>query len=201
MKKIVPILSIIFLLFLSGCGTKVPYKVQEPLKEASLVYVYVTSINNFGENLSESSYQIRINNKKTTKKIMNNEYIAFNLKTGDITISVTRTQIEERSIKLHLEAGKTYYLRIKTDIDDGGFEFEEVKKSVGIQEIVKTNLAGATQEDNNSTKSPLIQTETQDEKKDTLSKTDEIKKAYELKNQGIISNEEFEALKKEILAK
>ncbi len=200
MKTIKTLLLSLTLLLISGCGSKVPYKTQEPLKNAALVYIYVTDTNNFTDNLETSIYQIRINGKKIKQKISHNEYMPLDLKADEVTISTTRTQIEERSLTLHLEAGKIYYLRVKTDMDDGGFEFEEVKKSIGMQEIVKTTLAGATLEDKDAKLTELMESKKSDAgKKESFSKIDEIKKAHELKEQGIISNEEFEALKKEIL--
>ena len=202
MKKITIITLTIISLLISGCGSKVPYKSQEPLENASLVYIYVTATNNFTDTLATSIYQVRINGKKVKQKIAHNEYMALDLKTNEITISATRTQIEERSLKLKLENGKIYYLRVKTDMDDGGFEFEEVKGSVGMQEIVKTGLAGSTLEDKDTKLTELVGSKNSDEvKKEKFSKIDEIKKAHNLKEQGVISNEEFEALKKEILDK
>ncbi len=200
MKTIKTLLLSLTLLLISGCGSKVPYKSQEALKNAALVYIYVTDTNNFTDSLATSIYQVRINGKKIKQKIAHNEYMPLDLKADEVSISTTRTQIEERSLTLKLEAGKIYYLRVKTDVDDGGFEFEEVKKSVGMQEIVKTTLAGATLEDEDAKLTELVKTDkTHEVKKESFSKTDEIKKAHNLKEQGIISNEEFEALKKEIL--
>lgn len=194
MKKTTIIILTTILLLISGCGTKVPYKTQEPLDNTSLVYIYVTSTNGFGENITTSTYQVHINNKKIKQQIKEDEYIAFNLKPNTTSFSITRAQIEERTLKLHLENRKIYYLRVKTDIDDGGFEFEEVKNSIGMQEIVKTTLAGATLENKDAKLTELVEPKKTD-------KIDEIKKAHELKEQGIITKEEFEKLKKEILAK
>ena len=86
------VISMVFI----GCGSKVPFKVQEPLENAALVYVYVTQDVGTQESQGGSDYSIRINNKRYLERIRGGEFISFNLKPQPMTISVTRAQIEEK---------------------------------------------------------------------------------------------------------
>jgi hypothetical protein len=193
-------------MLLSGCA-KVPFKPQEPLADASLVYIYVVEHDGFVEANRKPSYKVAINGKKTDGGIMVQEYKAFDLKPTAIEFGISRADIEIQKIDLNLQAGQTYYLRVKSHSDDfGKFEVVHVKDAVGAKEIQKMYLAGAYEADRNKAITELILPEK--EAKQTVivqesktSKTEELEKAYALKEKGILSEEEFTKLKQEILAK
>ena len=225
MKTIKILLLLLTLLLISACGDRVPFKAQEPLENAALVYVYVSAEVSTDESAYESDYNIRINNKRTMQRIKEGEYVVFNLKPQPINISATRKQIEEKVLNLDLKAGQIYYLKIKENLSAGAFEFIKVENSLGSKEIVKTGLAGSTVDENNfltelispkeeksaevkaatsvvapvaiPTTTPVPATQVSQ----NISKTDEIQKAYDMKEKGIISDEEFQALKTNILTK
>ena len=232
LKKIVVLASV--LLMIVACGSKIPFKKQQPLENAALVYVYVPDTVTAGEDTQTYTYSLRINNKKYKQRITEGEYLTLNLKPITLDISATRSDVEEHKLRVSLEAGKIYYFKIQKH-DDLSFTFERVKNSVALAEIAKTGLAGSMVDDTSNiitefvnpkedkkedvlikqaqTQQPVktqmatpvvpvvTPTTTSSTKRVTASKLDEIKKAYEMKKEGIISDDEFKTIKSEILAK
>jgi len=218
MKYIKIIIVAIVLLMLTACGNKTPYSAQKPIENAALVYVYADSAVGFGEGMNSAYFNIRINNKRYLQRIRSGEYMAFDLKPEAMSISATRAQIEEKVVKLDLKAGQIYYLKIRDNLDGGRFEFEQVSSEEATKEIVKTGLAGSSEEsakniitefvnpkeDKKENTSPKIEPTTKVQPNadtNAASKSDEIEKAHMLKEKGILSEEEFKALKTEILTK
>ncbi|MFA6192247.1 MAG: DUF2846 domain-containing protein [Sulfurimonas sp.] len=218
MKSIKIIIVTVALLLLGACGNKTPYSAQKPVENAALVYVYADSAVGSGEGMNSAYFNVRINNKRYLQRIKSGEYMAFDLKPEAMTISATRAQIEEKVVKLDLKAGQIYYLKIKDNLDGGRFEFEQMNEEVAVKEIAKTGLAGSSEESTKNiitefvnpkeekkedTSAKLEPTRTAQPNADTngLSKSDEIEKAHNLKEKGILSEEEFKALKTEILTK
>ncbi len=210
MKKIKALLIATLLLFISGCADKVPFKAQEPLENASLVYIYMPNQSEAVENYSYQDYDIRINGKRAEQKIKSGEYVAFHLKPNFVVLSVVRAQIEEQVVDLNLKAGETHYLRVRGNLENGRFAFEKVADKTGIKEIAKTGLAGSVMEDVDSAINELIEVVGSEKEAQTMqiapsqtsvSKTDELEKAYKLKEQGIITEEEFKTLKTQIITK
>lgn len=74
MKKIKIALAVLVALFVSGCGSKVPFKAQEPVAEAALVYVYVAESYGDIESDSYQSYSVRINGKRVGQRLKAGEY-------------------------------------------------------------------------------------------------------------------------------
>ncbi len=202
MKKLQIFFLTIVILFIGGCGNKVAFKQQEPLSNAALVYLYVSPYSELIEGEYTSYYVIRINNKRLDERVYKNEYIALDVKPGRTTFSATRAEIEERSLTLDLKAGHIYYLRVTGDLEDGGFKLEHVSDTVGAKEIQTTGLSGSMVNSPEYSVTELVEDKKHAEKNSvSLSKTDEIQKAYTLKERGIITQEEFEKLKAEILKK
>ncbi|MFT5835443.1 MAG: hypothetical protein ACI9RG_000332 [Sulfurimonas sp.] len=208
------LLLTITLLLITACGSKMPFKTQTPLENASLVYIYVTSELGTGNN-GESDYKIRINNKPYMQRVKQGEYIALNLKPQKMTISATRKQIDEKVLNLNLKAGNIYYLKIIDNLEGGRFEFEKVSTALGDKEITETGLAGSSVESDENIITEFINPKdtgsvevkaatvvpTTNQAVAPISKTDEIMKAYDLKEKGIINDEEFKTLKINILSK
>jgi hypothetical protein len=206
-----------------ACGSKIPFKKQQPLKNSALIYIYVPDMPTSGDDIQTYRYSIRINNKKYKESIAEGEYLSLNLKPITIYISAIRGEVEEHKLRISMKAGEIYYLKIQKH-DDLSFSFEMVENNVALGEIAKTGLAGSMVDDNSSIITELIN-QKDDNKEDlikqtqysvevqnsvsqssttkrvTVSKLDEIKKAYEMKKEGIISDNEFEIIKSEILAK
>ena len=234
MKTLKIAILALVLLFMVACGSKIPFKKQQPLENAALVYIYVPDAVTAAEDTQTYTYTIRINNKKYKDRITEGEYLSLNLKPITMDISATRGEVEEHKINIHLEAGKTYYFKIQKQ-HDLSFTFERVENSIALGEIAKTGLAGSMVDDASNiitefvnpkedkkedvlvkqaqtTESPKAQsvtppppvvtpTTTSSTKRIIASKLDEIKKAYEMKKEGIISDDEFKTIKSEILAK
>jgi len=199
------------MLFLSACGNKLAFKEQPALEKGSLVYIYIPESLSTDESLHQSNYLIRINGKRYSQRVMQGEYVVLKLKANPTKISATQQEIMEKSLDLNLENSKIYYLRIRDDLDNGEFSFERVSDAKGLKEISKTGLAGSNEESPSNIITEFInpddenQTQTQ-QKQETKpvsksSKTQEIQKAYEMKEKGIITDEEFKALKSDIMSK
>ena len=238
MNKIKALLITILMLFVSGCGTKVPFKAQEPLDGAAVVYVYANDTVSDDESMQDDKFQLRINNQNVAGRLNGGEYRVFDMKPATILMSAVRTNIEEHYVKLNLEAGKVYYLQIQTGSYGEEFTFGEVSVSEGQKDIANTTLAGATgidvtsyvpdfagstagKEDGTVAVPAMTEAEIDAmiEKKlgqraatvpapavatpvaPKLSTMDEIDRAYQMKEKGIITQDEFNKIKAEILAK
>lgn len=212
MKIIKILLLTTTLLLLTACGNKIPFKKQEPLENAALVYIYVLQNVGLQESQGGSDYSIRINNKRYLERIRGGEFISFNLKAQPMTISVTRAQIEEKVLKMDFKAGQIYYLKVSDNLDDGKFDFEIVNNTQALNEITKTGLAGSSVESAENIITEFVnpkETESFEVKATSaptvapvaVSKTEEIMRAHALKEKGIISDEEFKILKANILEK
>ncbi|QOY51899.1 DUF2846 domain-containing protein [Candidatus Sulfurimonas baltica] len=207
---------LITVLMFTACGTKVPFKKEEPLQGAALVYVYVPISVGSGEDMSGSSYKIRVNNKRIEGRIIDGEYKSFNLKPNSTTISTTRNDIQEQALKIDFKAGETYYLKVVNNSESATFELVQVDSTLGLKEIAKTGLAGSRAIEVDNILTELVEEDPQEEAQivskpvakkvqsipaTTSSKMDEVKKAYQLKVDGILTEDEFTKLKAEILAK
>lgn len=214
MKKIKIALAVLVALFVSGCGSKVPFKAQEPVAEAALVYVYVAESYGDIESDSYQSYSVRINGKRVGQRLKAGEYTTLDLKPNPAKISATKDQIIEKSLDLDLKIGETYYLKIRDNLERGSFAFEHVSKEIGAKEITKTGVAGSMIEDLDNTLTELVGTSKAQESQVVeatrevkaaavapISRVDELEKAYKLKEKGIISDEEFKTLKSQIISK
>ncbi len=188
---------LVIIVFFTACTTRVPFIEKEISKANALVYIYVSDDIGTDETITNSLFTIRINSKNIQQKIRMNEYLAFEIKPNNSYISIVRAAIEEKKIELNLEAGKIYYLRVDTNLDNDAFAFSQIDNLIASKEIKKTGLAGSVAIDENSILTEIIE----DKEPQNNSKIDEIEKAYKLKEKGIISLVEFEKLKAEILAK
>ena len=212
------------LLLFSACGNKTAFKLQEPLQNAALVYVYAKIKLDSSEGFNRGEYSLRINNKPIMQRIKDGEYMVLNLKPQAMTISATKAQIQEVVLDLDLKAGETYYFKIVDSQDGSAFDFVKVKNSEAKTEIASTGLAGSSEESPENIITEFVnpkKTESMEVvapvvvpvttqvpmAKQTpmqtapMSKTDEIMKAYEMKEKGILSDEEFKTLKTNILNK
>ncbi|MCD6433876.1 MAG: DUF2846 domain-containing protein [Sulfurimonas sp.] len=231
MKIVKILLLSFILLLVTACGNRLPFKEQAPLENAALVYVYVPESVTSGEDTQSYTYSIRINNKRYLERITEGEYLVFNLKPLIIDISATRGQVEEHKKSVTLEAGKIYYFKIdKLDGGNFSFErvqsslgSKEIAKTglagsmVEDKNNIITEFVNPKEDEDVHVKAvvpmqstpqvvvpmavPVTSTASVAPKRVTVSKMDEIKEAYEMKKQGMLSDEEFKALKAEILAK
>ncbi|MDP2892840.1 MAG: SHOCT domain-containing protein [Sulfurimonas sp.] len=215
MKKILILSSLLSVVVMfSACSSKSPYKEQKPLEEAVLVYVYVVSQSGVAENYKDHAYKIKVNGKGVDGLVKTDEYMALDLKPGNIEVSATRADIETQSIKLNLKAGDVHYLKVKS-FSDAFAKFDLIKEQsvVAKKEIAKTvdatskniiekEIEGVTVFADK--KAPVVETAVPVQlsaPQVPTSKTDELEKAYKLKEKGIISEEEFKTLKSQIISK
>ena len=211
MKKLVAIVLVLLAVFGSGCAKRVPFKEKKPMDNAALVYIYsIPSDTSDSEDTNEDmSYIVRIDGKKTNDRIMMNEYMEFNMKPGPITFSAVKNAALEKFIKLNLQAGHIYYMRI-TQADNDDFNFELVKPAIASNEIKNTGLVNSVAVDDDSIITQIIdpvmddttQTKTHHKaKKGYDAKLDEVQKAYRMKESGVITEEEYLKIKRDILTR
>ena len=233
--------TLVFVLILSGCTTKTPFQVKQPVENAALVYIYVTNVQSgMDDAMEDSKYKTQINRKNVAGHIRAGEYKVFDMKPAMVLFTATRRNIEDLHIKLNLQAGQTYYLRTQSAGFGEEFSFEQVSASKASKELQTSKLAGSFEMDMaayvpefagstagtekanqipamseaeidaiiekklkamGSTNSATTATVVTAPKASTTSKLDEIKQAYEMKKDGLLTNEEFKAMKAEILAK
>ena len=230
-----------------GCGTKTPFKAQEPIKDAALVYVYVSDVqSDIDHAMEDAKYKIQINDKNVKGWIKAGEYKVFDMKPATVLFTIIRREIESLDVKLNLEAGKTYYLKTQSGEFGGVFTFKQVSYQNALNDLSNSKLAGSFTEDltkyvpefagstaglkdekpsipaltesqidalieKKMAKKASMQTNTFSAStpsvttKSTTSVTGnklyDIRNAYEMKKQGILSEEEFLKMKSEILAK
>lgn len=208
MKKIVLVLTTILLSMLFMACSKVAFEKQPPKENAALVYVYVDTDNGINVTSRVSLYKIGLNGKKVEGGLKVGEYKAYDLKPGMMTISAYRADLEEQKIDLDLAAGKTYYLRVKSFSDDfAKFEITRVNSSVAHEELLHTTLAGEYVKEDNiiseliTPKQETVAPAVTQQVVYTKSKTEELQNAAALKQQGILTDDEFKKLKAEILSK
>jgi len=207
MKILKTLTLLTILLLISACGNKLAFKQQKALENGSLVYIYVPIRINSSEDTSTGDYMIRINNKQYKRRIEQGEYITLKLKSNPTKISATKMEIQEQVLDLNLEASQIYYLKITDDMSDGNFMFEKVSTEKGLKEIKKTGLAGSNEESPENIITEFFDSEDDNisvvNKKEakTTSKTKELQDAAELKEKGLLTDEEFKTLKAEILAR
>jgi len=206
MKKILTLITLFALTTLfSGCG-KVPFEKQEVRSDSALVYVYVELDSGINDTNRNPSYVMGVNGVKTKGDMTYGEYKFYRLKPGKLTLNAYRATIEEQSIEMTLSAGKTYYLRIKSFSDDfAKFEITRVNSRVAYKALSETTLAGEY-ETAQSVSELIIDDKPESAVTTTTvihskSKTDELLSAAKLKEQGLLTDEEFNKLKSEILAR
>ena len=217
MKNLFTTLTILFLtLVLAGCS-KTPFKEQEPLENAALVYVYVLVDDGVNDTDRNPYYKVGLNGKNVKGGMLTNEYMAFKLKPEKVEVSVTRADIEKQELTLQLQAGESRYLKVQSFSDDfGKFSFEEVNSEVGAKEIADTRAAVEDKKEDDYI-SVLIDSISSEEeenaavvkedaaekdiKKSEQSDANELERLYELKEKGAISQEEYETLKSKVINK
>lgn len=185
------------LLLFTACGSRVPFIEKQVSEDLALVYIYVSNDMGTNDSIVDSPFTIRINNKNIDNKIRMNEYLSFYMKANKTEVTIVRDSIEKQALEIDLDAGNTYYLRVDSNLDSNRFLFTQIDSKIASQEIKKTGLAGSKAVDENN-----IITEVVDSmQNNNLSKSDEIKKAYKLKVDGLITQKEYQKLKTEILSK
>ncbi len=197
MKKLA--LLILVALTFTACS-KVPFKEESALQNASLVYFYVSNNPGSSENISNPKYMVKIDGQRVKTRVEGGEYLSFNLESKPATFTVIRNEIIEKHLKLELKEGATYYLKVVTNNTEGDFTFVQVDEAKGLSEIKKTHLAGEQAEDTDTFIDKLVDTE-EDASDSEQSDADELERLHDLKEKGAITQEEYETLKAKVINK
>jgi len=192
------IILVIFILLFNACGTKVPFTEDKASDKTALLYIYVPNETHLTSDVDrDSSYKIKINEDSLENYLSSGEYTKLFLKPTKVDIEVIKNAILSEKISLNLKAAHTYFVKIE-EKNSEEFSLLVVSKDLAINEIQKTYLSGAFEDDQKS-KSVIIKPNAQENS--SQSKIEAIKKAYQLKEEGIITAEEFQKLKEDILSK
>jgi hypothetical protein len=201
MKKIMSFfIATIILISINGCADRTPFKEQEALIDTALVYVYAVKTVSIDDSSYDAPYAIKIDDKAVTPKLMQSEYVVYNLKPRDVKISAVKGAALSRDVNLELQSQKSYYLRVKGSQEDESFSFELVDSQKALKEIAKTGLAGSNFIFKDEDKPEGLIETTPDNKK-TRTEADEIQRLYEMKEKGILTQEEFKTLKAKVIDK
>lgn len=206
--------SLLFVgLLFVACGSKSPYVERKPLDNAALVYVYVVPQSGVTDNNRDHAYKIKVNGKNVEGYVKADEYMALDLKPGNVEVSATRADVETQSLKLQLKAGDVHYLKVES-YSDAFAKFDIVKSQnmIAKKEIVKTVDAASKNIVEKEIEGVSVFADKKESAKEStvqttataaapVSKTDELEKAYKLKEKGIITEEEFKTLKSQIITK
>jgi hypothetical protein len=138
------------MILISGCGTKTPFKQKDPLDGAAVVYVYATDNVYSDEGWQNSRFKLRINGKNVRGELNEGEFQVFDMKPATVLITAVRQNAFMLHVKLKLEAGKIYFLRLDGGAGDSDFTFEDVTNTIGSKEIVNSKKAGSLQIDFNN---------------------------------------------------
>jgi hypothetical protein len=192
-----------FTLTFISCS-KTPFVEEKPLDGTSLVYVYVMPDQSINDTYRYPTYKIFVNGQSLKGDVESLEFMKINLKPQKINLKVSRAGIEFKDLTVDFKAGNTYYFRIQSLSDDfGKYEFKQVDKNIAIEELYKTY--SALDDKKTEVLKSVVVSDEQDEEindskpLDSKSKTDKIKEAHQLKEDGVITEQEFEKLKAEII--
>ena len=203
-------ISLLLLFLFTGCST-ISFVEKPPKENTATIYAYVDTTSNINENVYDPCYKLEINDESLHDCMNINEFMELsNLKTQKVSIYAIREDIDKKNIELDLKAGNTYYLKIQSYSQImGQFEFKQVNRDDALKSISDMKMANPPKkpEKEDSSILDIFSSDEANVTKESVnttkasSKTDEINKAYEMKEKGIITNEEFDKLKAEILAK
>jgi len=196
MNKILKtIITVTFSFILFGCADKVPFKEQMPMSNSALVYVYAKSKVLSDDNYTETAYALSVDDKHLDVRLVEGEYTTIDLKApSNVKISATLGAIITKTLVLDVHSSQAYYLRA-TIIEGSSFKFEQLSADEALKELKKTVLSGSSVEDTNE----ALAEKAKEQENNSKSKIDKIKEAHKLYVDGVITQEEFKKLKKEIL--
>jgi hypothetical protein len=191
MKKLLSIiLAITVLGIFSACSSKKPYKEEQISDQKAMVYIYRKSVISDLDNV----YRVYLNNLLVKDVLRDNGYLHFEVKEGDLTVNVRRGVLFEHSVSLHVKNSQTYYIRAVSVSDSGDFKLEVVDNATGKSEIATTVYYDETRDDmfyHEDKKKPEV--------KPATSNAQEIERLYNLKEKGIITQDEYETLKAKVI--
>jgi len=194
MRKVTLLLLSVILLLLTSCATKKPFVQQKVLEKSALLYIYVPNqISLESEPDRDIDYKIKIGNELIDGYIRDGEYMVFNIKPSIAVVTVIKNAILKHTVTLELQAQKNYYIKILKNEDDE-FQVLNIQEKEAFNEISKTGLSNSVLISDDEINKNIIK---EDDK--NSSKLQKIERAIKLKKEGIITVEEFNVLKKEIL--
>ncbi len=143
MKIIKNLLIIVAIVLLSsGCGAKKAFVEKEAIEDAALLYIFIADTMSDDEDMQDADFKLRINTLNVKGGLQAGEYKVFDMKPATILLTAIRTNVEEKHLKLKLEADKIYYVEVKTN-DFDSFQITEVSGKLAQKDIKGSVLAGS----------------------------------------------------------
>jgi hypothetical protein len=177
----------------AGCAPKEPFKEARQIENSAVVYIYrLLSHGN-----DDVKYRLFVNGEKIDSIIAANEYVPLHIKTGEVTISAVAKGVIEHSVTMNVQNAQRYFVKL-TPTAGGDFTCKTLEPDKASSEIATTFLSGSVLKID-PTQSKIIQTKT--DKQTPASASEEISKLYEMNQKGIITDEEFAALKAKVIEK
>jgi hypothetical protein len=199
MKKIL-LFTVFVAIFNFGCAKKLPFKEEEPIKNTSLVYIYALKNVSSDENLNEdSTYVIKIDDKKINQRLAIDEYMKFDIKPGKVKFSALKDGIFERSVKFDAKPNKIYFIKLEQKNDMFSLSLQNKQEALPL--ISKTHLSNAIDVEEKDMVTKVLDTDEGQKSNESSfdKKLKKIKEAYEMKQQGIITEKEYQKIKRDIL--
>ncbi len=193
MRITVPFFLLLLLPFvLISCAQKQPFSTAAISQESALLYIYRPLVH--GHNTP--AYRLYVDDEKVPYVLSGGEYAPVYVKTGRATIRAVSNGILEQSVTLDLQKGAAYFIRT-LPLEGGIFSMQHIADTQALNEISHTFLSGS-ELSIDTDKKKLI---THDQSPTSISVSDEIAKLYQMKEQGIITEEEFTQLKTKIIGR
>lgn len=207
-NKLIEIIAIIVCLYLSGCTASGPRfsQINTPPDQMSQIYIYRPWAYTSGG----VGLPIIHNGEQLPYPLRNQGYLNYFAQAGHHKMHVNSQGTVDRVLEFDSKAGQTYFVKltIQNYFAVMGTKLSLVEKETALKEIKKCNLSttgnsieASTQEDvpimGDTAKSVPYPTNSTEGKNILIA--DEIRKLSELKDDGIITEEEFKHQKSKIL--
>ncbi|OQX59957.1 MAG: hypothetical protein B5M52_01650 [Helicobacteraceae bacterium 4484_230] len=211
MRKILSLclFAVMLTLFYTGCAPRPEYKPSVQKSNRTLLYVYCLE----AVKSSDYGYEIRVNDMTEPLILRDNGYLVFELDSKDISISAQNSDdiagvVDRDTIVLkNVKKGKSYY--VKAIISEGEKVDLVAVDSLKAQKEIKNTVLYDQEEntyhlfvnDTDKVSGPAVIESDTASSSVAGSDAQEIEKLYELKEKGVISDDEFRRLKKKIIEK
>ncbi|MBD3824866.1 MAG: SHOCT domain-containing protein [Epsilonproteobacteria bacterium] len=197
MKKLLSLLILGSVMLLGlGCATKTPFIEAKVSNDKATLYVY-RKFNGFD---MSSAYRLYINDKLVKDSLMGDGYMPFSVDAGKVNVRVYRDIINQHTLTLDAQAGRSYFIACESSADTGAFDMMLQSADIAGREITSTYYYTEAKK---SEYFPSFEDskEENNTKKETRSDSDEIQRLFEMKEKGIITEDEFATLKAKVLSK
>jgi hypothetical protein len=192
--------TILFItLFLTGCTDRAPYAKEIVAADQAVVYVY----RKYTGYDMDSTYRLHVNDKLVKGVLNDKAYMHFALAPGEVTINAEKDIINQHSIKFVAKAGESYYVQMASTADTGAFDMKLMEYEEGSEAIKETVFHSPKDniEDYFKDENEKAELKQKAAVSTVPSSADEIERLYDMKEKGILTEDEFNTLKTKVINK